>query len=227
MARNSRDKIAKRRSKSRKKRLKLSVKIFLACFCFVALCGGYVGYKYYKFKNAPNPYGEMSDVHTRQDNTYEITDTLMEDAKYWVLDVGEGESIYIKSGSTDILVDTGSKEDGKAIIEAIEKELDGGLDYLILTSPSSRRIGGVKAIYDKFKPEHIIACDLGDASPTVKKAVQGTMIEKGESKTITLSKNSSFTIFKPEVSSSDPLDQSRSSPNQMPERKKNREFLAR
>ena len=188
--------------------MKLSAKIAIAFIVVLIGSAGYVGIEYYKAANAPDPYGMLSDLQSTPSNTYDITDETMKDALYCVIDAGEGEAIYIKSGKTDILIDTGSEKDGKAILDVLTKEIDDGLDYLVITSPSYRRIGGVKAICDALSPANIIACDLGDKQKEIESAVGSATIQEGKTTTISLSKNSSFTIFKPEVSSKDPLDQS-------------------
>lgn len=210
MAKESREKIAKRRRRRRQRRMKLSAKIAIVCIICVNALAIYAGVNYYKMKHAPDPYGMMQDLRGggNKGNTYDVTEDVMADAQYWVIDTGDGESIYVKSGKTDILIDTGSEEDGKAVIDAVQKEISGDLDYLIITSPSYRRIGGFGAVCDTLKPANIITCDLGDKRSELVAAAGGRKLQDGKNKTLTLSENSSFTIFKPEVSSKDPYDQS-------------------
>lgn len=210
MATSDREKIAKRRQRRRRRRLKPQVKLFLFLFICFAATGGYVGYKYYQSQNAPDPYGKMESLqNASKKNNYDLVDDTMPAALYWVIDVGAGEAIYVKSGETDILIDTGCDVDGKKVIDAVKGELTDGLDYLLVTSPSKRRIGGLKAVCDALKPAKIITCPLdGETKMTFIRSVGDIPTEEGKNMTLNLSENSFFYIFLPEVSSDDPYDKS-------------------
>lgn len=203
-----REKIAKKRRRRRRRRLKLSVKIFIVFFIIILTSGSYAGYNYYRSKNAPDPNGKLEEVQGTPSNNYDLTEEVMPDAKYKVLNVGWGEAIYIKCEQTDILIDTGADKEAKAIIEEIQGEIAGDLDYLIITSLNERRIGGFGTICEKLKPVSIITCPLGDKEKELRKAAGDCKMKESGTTTISLTKNASLSIFKPEVSSKDPLDQS-------------------
>lgn len=203
-----REKIAKRRARRRRRRLKLSVKIFIVFFIIILSCGAYAGFMYYQSKHMPDPNGKLEEMQGTPDSNYDLTDEVMPDAKYWVINVGRGEAIYIKCEQTDILIDTGADKDAKAIIDEIKGEITGDLDYLIITSLSDRRTGGFGAICENLKPASIITCALGDKEKEMRKAAGDCDLKEGGTTTIALTKNSSLSLFKPEVSSKDPLDQS-------------------
>lgn len=206
---NDREKIVKRRQRRRKRRLKTSFKLFVAFFVILAASGGYVGYMYHQAKTAPDPYGKMEDIRDAYKSAYDLEDETKPEAKYWVLNVGNGEAIYVQCEQTDILIDTGSAEDGKAIIDTIKGELHGSLDYLIITSTSPRRIGGLEAVCKEFKPTKVITCDLGKSrAEMVKKIGPDSDVSNGEDMTLSISDGAFLSIFLPEVSSSDALDQS-------------------
>lgn len=204
----NREKIARRRQRRRRRRLKTSFKIFLSFF-IVLVCGGSIaGYGYYQKLHAPDPNGKLEQIQKEESNNFNMTEEVMPDADYWVLNVGKGESIYIKTGSTDILIDTGSEADAKAILKSLEGKLSGSLDYLIITSNSPGRLGGFRTVCQKLKPNKIISCDLGDQARAYRQMAEGTKIEEGTDSTLTLSEDCTLTIFRPEVSSEDPRDQS-------------------
>ena len=93
MATKDREKIARRRQRRRRRRLKTSFKIFLFFFVLIIAGGSYLGVRYYQAKNAPDPFGKLEDVEGPDSNNYAISDDVMPEAKYWVLNVKDGEAI--------------------------------------------------------------------------------------------------------------------------------------
>ena len=205
---NDREKIIKRRQRRRRRRLKPTFKIFLFFMILIISGGTFLGIKYYHLKHAPDPYGKLEDIQNAQNNNYDLTDEVMPEAKYWIINVGDGEAIFIKCGQTDILIDTGAEKNAKAVIDTIGGEITGKLDYLLITSTSARRIGGIKKICDEFQPKEVITGPLGDKTKEITFAVPGRKVEEGVNTTITLGENFYLSIFRPEVSSDDPYDQS-------------------
>lgn len=205
---SDREKIVRRRQRRRRRRLKPAFKIFLFFFCMILAGGAYLGFKYYQAKNAPDPYGKLDDIQTPKGSTYDLSDEVMPEARYWVLNVGDGESIYIQCEDIDILIDTGSEQDAEAILKSVKSELKGELDYLFITSTSEKRIGGLYKVCKELKPKKIISCPLGDKKKAIAKATAGIKVEEGTNTTISLTENGSFSLLLPEVSSKDPLDQS-------------------
>ena len=203
-----RNKIAKRRQRRRRRRFKTSFKVFLGVLFVAALGGTYAGLMYYHNLHAPDPNGKLQDIQTPESNNFDLTDEVMPNASYWVLNVGSGEAIYIKAGETDILLDTGREEDAKAITNEISKNINGTLDYLFITSDTPGRTGGFSTICKEVPPDKIITCPLGENAAKYKKAAGKIPMEEGKNTTISLGENSNLTVFKPEVSSDDPRDQS-------------------
>lgn len=203
-----REKITKRRKRRRRRRFKTSFKVFLGVFSLMVLGGSYAGFMYYHNLHAPDPNGKLQDIQAPETNNFDLSDEVMPNASYWVLDVGKGEAIYIKSGETDILLDAGPEEDAKAITNAISKNITGTLDYFFITSDTQGRTGGFEIICKELKPDKIITCPLGENAAKYKKAAGDIPIEEGKDTTISLGENSSLTVFRPEVSSKDPRDQS-------------------
>lgn len=208
MSGNDREKIVKKRQRRRRRRLRPAFKVFL--FFFILVIGGaaYLGISYYQAKHAPDPYGQLDDIQTTQNSTYDLSEDVMPDAKYWIINAGDGHAIFIQCGSIDILMDTGSDPEAESILKAIKGEVRGNLDYLLITSTSEKRTGGISKINSELKPERIITCPLGDKERSIKKLVKGTEIEEGTNTTLTITENGALSILLPEVSSDDPLDQS-------------------
>lgn len=206
---NDREKIAKRRKRRRRRRLKTSVKITLALLLCITATGAYIGILHYRAIHAPDPYGQLTNMEDVSDNAYyDLSEEVKLSAEYWILDVGNGEAIYVQCGQTDILIDTGIKENGKAVKNAIEGEINGELDYLIITNTDERRIGGLKTICKDLKPEKILTCPLGTKAVEIKRAVGNIPMEEVGDTTLNLDENGTFTIFRPDVISEDENDQS-------------------
>lgn len=189
--------------------MKTSFKLFLAVFVFVCMMGGYAVYRHHELMNMPDPYGKLESVENTPEESYDLTDEAKADAAYWVLNAKAGECIYIKCGQTDILVDTGTEKAAKKILEELNGQISGDLDYLFITSLTDRRIGGLEKICKDLKPKKILTCPLGDRKKEIAAAAgAGADIEETGDLTINISKDAAFYAFLPDVSSKDPLDRS-------------------
>ena len=80
-----------------------------------------------------------------------------------VLDVGQGDSILIRTDSQTVMIDTSDKDERDKLEAAIKKESITTVDKLILTHPHADHIGGaavvleqcdVKAVYDNGQPSN-------------------------------------------------------------------------
>ena len=83
-----------------------------------------------------------------------------------VIDVGQGDSILIKTpNSQNILIDGGTNESENIVKSYLKKENVKSIDYLIATHPDSDHIGGLDAIINKFEiksfymPEQSVTSD--------------------------------------------------------------------
>ena len=81
-----------------------------------------------------------------------------------ILDVGQGDSILIRSGGQVTLIDTGDIAAREKLTEYIKKEGITVIDQLILTHPHNDHIGGVAAIFDNFTVKQIY--DSGQTTTT-------------------------------------------------------------
>lgn len=204
-----RKKIQKRRERRRRRRLKSSVKIFLACFVLVVLVGGYKGALIYKQLHAPDNTGNIEVAVPSEVDVFDRTEEVGTPAQYWVLDVGKGESIFVKSGDKEVLIDTGGQKAGKLVVDEIRNYIDGDLDYLIITSPDKGRIGGIKDIFKSFNVSETIIGELGNQKSKVRQQISASKkIVDAKDMTLDLGEGIELTIFRPNVSSNDIKDQS-------------------
>jgi competence protein ComEC len=69
------------------------------------------------------------------------------------IDVGQGDSILIDLGLTEVLIDGGEKSPG--VINYLRKYVDGPLEVMIATHPHDDHIGGLIAVLENFEVKEI------------------------------------------------------------------------
>lgn len=152
----------------------LQVIVVLLVVAIVALCvyGYFAGWFDFLFKK--NPEIDFNAA------TYNVETIKDEDLSIHFLELGSwntGDSIYIKAGETDILIDAGSVG---ASAETIAKYVDqycedGKLEYVIATHAHKDHIAGfvgtsaVKGIFERYKCDNIIEFTNNNGSDTYKK----------------------------------------------------------
>jgi len=67
------------------------------------------------------------------------------------IDVGQGDSILIQIHGKNMLIDAGTTQSTKDLINYLNKQKIDKLDYLIETHPHEDHIGGMSKIIDKFE----------------------------------------------------------------------------
>lgn len=201
--------ISKRRKRRYKKRVKSSVKITLLVILVVSVIGSYAGIKVYQLKNAVNPYGDVDSANITEEDDGEI---LLdgEKATYRVLDVDDGEAILISFGTTEVLIDTGSSKGSVKLGKELKGKIVGTLDYLILTSPDERRVGGLKLVADSYKiGTTIYAPSIEDSSEIRSIAWKASeWLVPAKSTSYDLGEDATLSLLLPKVSSDDPADKS-------------------
>lgn len=100
--------------------------------------------------------------------TIEITvkgEGIVQSLEIYFIDIGKygagdcGESIYIKYGDIDIIVDAGDHFEStiQAVTEAINQRMeDDTIEYVIATHPDGDHIGGMAALFANFQIETLI-----------------------------------------------------------------------
>lgn len=71
------------------------------------------------------------------------------------IDVGQGDSILIKQGSHNMLIDTGTNVSTDQLLKYLDSEKIDKLDYLVLTHPHEDHIGGADAVIKKYNIDKV------------------------------------------------------------------------
>lgn len=71
--------------------------------------------------------------------------------KVHFLDVGQGDSILIDSGETEMLIDASVAKMGSTVVSDIKPLVDGDLDFVVATHPDADHIGGMGDVFDAFE----------------------------------------------------------------------------
>lgn len=101
--------------------------------------------------------------------------TLPDNAKKFsvsVIDVGQGDSIFIYADGTSVLIDAAEREAADDIIKLIRSKGTTRLDYVIATHPHADHIGGMGDVIDKFGADKVIIPRLPDDMTPVTKAYE-------------------------------------------------------
>ena len=86
--------------------------------------------------------------------------------KVHYIDVGQGDSILIQSGDSNMLIDAGERQYSHSLISYLKDKGVIKLDYVIGTHPHSDHIGGLGDIIDNFVIGKIIMPDAMNTSKT-------------------------------------------------------------
>lgn len=78
----------------------------------------------------------------------------------YFIDVGQADSILIKTDDTNMLIDAGNNEDGKLLVSYLKSLNIEKLDYVIGTHPHEDHIGGMDDIINSFKIDKYIMPDV-------------------------------------------------------------------
>lgn len=69
------------------------------------------------------------------------------------IDVGQGDSILIDLGSTEVLIDAGDRSPG--VTDYIDGYVDGHLEAVVATHPHADHIGGLIEVLDEFDVDNV------------------------------------------------------------------------
>ncbi|MFC1983148.1 lamin tail domain-containing protein, partial [Chloroflexota bacterium] len=78
------------------------------------------------------------------------------------IDVGQGDSILLDSGSTEVLIDGGDKTPG--VVSYIDDYVDGNIEIVVATHPHADHIGGLIGVFGSFEVDQVWL--NGDTSPS-------------------------------------------------------------
>lgn len=94
------------------------------------------------------------------------------------IDVGQGDSALIKTGSHAMLIDAGDNSKGTAVQLYLKKQGITSLDYVIGTHPDSDHIGGLDVVIYKFDCKNILMPDCKNDTATYRDVID-SMKSKG------------------------------------------------
>ena len=147
-------------------------------------------------KKASEEYDDYGNITAVANSTSEVGEIPL---TFIMFDVGNGQSIFIDAGDTEVLIDAGrNDEDAEKIIKTLTEYVDGKLDYIIASHSDEDHIGGLAKIYDSFDVSETIYGNIENNSVNqayVTKAVTAQNFHKDKDTTITLSPITTLTIY--------------------------------
>lgn len=198
--------LEKRRKRRRKRKVKTSVKLIAAASIAVILLGTYVGLKIYQSRHAADPFGDIRNQDIEDDESFEVTDGAV---SYKVLDAGNGEAILIKFGNAEALIDTGAEDHAESLQKALKENVNGRLEYLVLSGPGPGRTGCVSTVLDTVSVDTCILGEMGEQDKEIRdKLSKCKSIIDGESMSLDMGAAATLSVIKPDVSSSEAGDRS-------------------
>jgi competence protein ComEC len=85
----------------------------------------------------------------------------------YFLDVGQGDSIYIKTAAgDDILIDAGKNDAGNIVVDYLKQLGVDDLEIMIATHPDADHIGGLDTVLDNFKVKAVYAPRVSHTTKT-------------------------------------------------------------
>ena len=133
----------------KKKKIKLLLCVILAVIICIFILGS--------FTSCSN----LTAANTVNATTYKNGESIH------FIDVGQGDSLLIKSNNFAALIDTGPHSNTSDLIKYLNKIGIKKLDYLILTHPHEDHIGGAKTVLESFQVSNIFMLKSeGNQTPT-------------------------------------------------------------
>jgi len=93
------------------------------------------------------------------------------------IDVGQGDSIFIKNGTHMMLVDAGNNDDSVMITQYLQKQGVSRLEYVIGTHPHEDHIGGMDAVIRNFEINRIFLPRVTHDTETYKDVLRAMLSE--------------------------------------------------
>ena len=135
--------MAKRRRKKINKLYKITAIVIIFAIILVI-----VAIQVQKNMENKNDYGEIKNT---SEEIVEEPEYKTPNVKIKVIDVGQGLSIYIDAGQKEFLYDCGSAAYGDKIVNEIKADVNGKLDYVVLSHSHEEHIGGYPKIAKAFE----------------------------------------------------------------------------
>ncbi|MCL1987690.1 MAG: MBL fold metallo-hydrolase [Firmicutes bacterium] len=95
----------------------------------------------------------------------------------WVhyIDVGQGDSILIRSAENAVLIDGGTAAASNNVVYYLEELGITTLDYVVATHPHSDHIGGLSAVFDRFTVRELWLPDVTQDTNTFERFLDAAL----------------------------------------------------
>lgn len=100
------------------------------------------------------------------------------------LDVGQGDSAYIRVNDFDILIDAGPRSDADKLIKQLEEKNIDDFEMVIATHPHEDHIGGMVKVFEKYDVEEFYMPTVTHTTKTFENMVNAVAKEGIKIKTI-------------------------------------------
>lgn len=138
-----------------KRKLIIATIIILLCSLFFCSCA----------KDASSNVQSETGIDTeREDVSIEVTDKEDADGKLvsvHFLDIGKADSILIKIDDSAVLIDSGTSEKAKDIIDYLRKQEVTKLEYVVATHCDKDHVGGMSDIMKEFPTDILVMSSRG------------------------------------------------------------------
>lgn len=86
--------------------------------------------------------------------------------KIHMINVGQGDAIFIQYQGYEVLIDAGENNMGTRVVDYIKPKIQGDLDLVIATHPDSDHIGGMDTVLSQIKVDKIIDSGMNYTTQT-------------------------------------------------------------
>ena len=117
------------------------------------------------------------------------------------IDVGQGDATLIDCGTTEVLIDGGSREAGPLVADYLRPYVDGNLEVLIATHPDADHIGGLASVLAAYDVGEVIDSGYPGTSWAYRnyweaaRAERGCTVSYDSDRAIPLGDNASLTVI--------------------------------
>ena len=158
--------------RNKKRSTTLSFKKWVLGFFIVIVAIGAIGCQAVETESAT----QTPETQTRATQTTE-TDALpniAEGLKVYFLDVGQGDSIYIKTPEgDDILIDGGDLGYGDTLVQYLKQLHVDDIEMMIATHPHSDHMAGLVTVLQEFKVKSVYAPKVSHTTKTFENFLNG------------------------------------------------------
>lgn len=105
-------------------------------------------------------WSELLGMEEPYEPAQQLTDEKM--AAVHMIDVGQGDSILIRTKEKAVLIDAGERDQGQTVCDYLKSAGVNKLDLVIATHPHSDHIGGLADVLTQIRTEEILMPELSD-----------------------------------------------------------------